>query len=114
MYLPGTQSRDAVRPKARIDTEPAVQALLLCPKEACRLGHRDHLGLVDFGAVSAAQDGRRALGKHVLQPVRALTIGECYVDGAVVLNSDNWGLVRLARLAADVTHDRCARALLAG
>ena len=89
-------SRDPVRPKARLDTEPAVQTLLLCPKETGRIGHRDDLGPVDFVALSAANDRREALGKHVFQPVGTFTVGEGYVDGAVVVNSGNWGLVQTA------------------
>ena len=106
--------RDPVRPKARLDTEPAVQPLLLCPKETGRIGHRDDLGPVDIVAVSAAHDGRQALGKHVFQPVGALTVGEGNLDAAVVVDSGNWCLVRLPCLPADVAHDRCAGPLLAG
>lgn len=102
-----------MRPEARLNTEPAVEPLLLGPKERRRLGHRNDLGPVNVVAVPTDHDGRRAGGKHVLQPVGALTVGERNVDGAAVVNSDNRGLVRLPGLAADVTHDSRAGALLA-
>jgi hypothetical protein len=91
-----------------------VHALFPRPEVGSRFCHRDYLWLVDLVRAPIGDEGRRSLGKDVLQPIGALTVREGDQEVVIVLGRYDRGLVRATRSAPDMTDDRSAGPLLSG
>jgi len=88
------------------DSEAPVQFLFLGSEERGRLGHRDHLRVIDSIRLSVAHDGRHPICDNVLHPVGALAVGEGNEKTVVVFDRHDRGLIGPTRTATDVTDDR--------
>ena len=100
--------------EGRAHVELPVHALLPGPEVAGRLGHGDDLGPVDLVGVPTGHDGGGALAEDVLQPVSARAVREGDQEAVIMLDRDDWCLVRPARSPPDMADNRCAGSFPAG